>query len=80
MHIQEPEAWMQNLPAPWKSRAIFREPDALETSDGRLLLRHLPCELPPYSGREILSARSLDGVPSAAREVLEAYWRKQGEG
>jgi nicotinate (nicotinamide) nucleotide adenylyltransferase len=74
----DPAAWARLLPAPWDARARPAADGRLVTPEGRLLVRHLALSLPAVAGREILSGRSLEGVPAGAREVLADYWRRAG--
>lgn len=70
--------WARLLPSPWREEARPDGPARLVAADGRLLVRHLPLTLPAVAAREILSERSLQGVPAGAREVLADYWRRAG--
>ncbi len=78
------EEWADYLPAPWGERVRVAGPHRLVTAEGRELVRRLPLRLPDCSARAIRRARSLEGVPPAARPVLAAHWaalrREAGEG
>lgn len=76
----DPAAWADLLPPPWREHARPQGAERLVTPEGRLLVRHLPIELPEVAARDILSDRSLEGVPPGAREVLAAYWGCAGSG
>lgn len=68
------DSWRRHLPAPWDTEKLLLEPEGLVTSQGRLLLRHLPHRISGVSSRKIQSERSGEGVPPGAREILEAHW------
>jgi nicotinate-nucleotide adenylyltransferase len=72
----DPAQWARLLPAPWHEGVRVRDATRLETPQGRVLLRHLALPLPAVAARDLLSERSLEGVPAAARGVLADYWQR----
>lgn len=72
----DPAAWLGLLPSPWREQARPAGSDRLATPGGRILVRRLGLPLPAVAASEIRSARTLQGVPAGAREVLADYWQR----
>lgn len=72
----DPDAWRERLPPPWKERARPLADGSLGDEAGRTLVRRLPMTLPAVAGRDILVTRDLTDVPAGARELLAGHWQR----
>lgn len=70
------EAARLALPGAWPERTEVREGQVMARDTGRVVVRFAHLDLPEVASSGILEQRRLDDVPSAARPLLEHYWRE----